>query len=74
MKNVPETKTNVSSSEMPTLDTPPATPDSTPMSIGNSPNFKHQPNITAIKEQQPQVVQTITQPTQSVSRGKGFVF
>lgn len=23
--------------------TPPVTPDSTPMSIGNSPNFKHQP-------------------------------
>lgn len=25
------------------LDTPPVTPDSTPMSIGNSPNFKQQP-------------------------------
>lgn len=25
------------------LDTPPVTPDSTPMSIGNSPNFRQQP-------------------------------
>lgn len=30
------------------LDTPPVTPDSTPMSLGNSPNIKQQPTFLAV--------------------------
>lgn len=33
------------------LDTPPATPDSTPMSIGNSPNFKPTGLLSLLKQQ-----------------------
>lgn len=39
-------------SKLTNFDTPPPTPDSTtPMSIGNSPNFKHQPRIINDKQQ-----------------------
>lgn len=34
------------------LDTPPATPDSTPMSIGNSPNFKPTSGLSSLLKQQ----------------------
>ncbi|KAG4076063.1 hypothetical protein HA402_010858 [Bradysia odoriphaga] len=57
IKTVPEQSTNsnvaeqLAGSKMTSFDTPPPTPDSTPMSIGNSPNFKHQPRIVTDKQQ-----------------------
>lgn len=59
VKNVPEQSTNsnvsvaeqLAGSKLTNFDTPPPTPDSTPMSIGNSPNFKHQPRIVNDKHQ-----------------------
>ncbi|XP_037043832.1 uncharacterized protein LOC119079860 isoform X2 [Bradysia coprophila] len=57
IKTVPEQSTNsnvaeqLAGSKLTSFDTPPPTPDSTPMSIGNSPNFKHQPRLVIDKQQ-----------------------
>lgn len=57
IKDVPEQSTNSNvaeqlvGSKLASFDTPPPTPDSTPMSIGNSPNFKHQPRMINDKQQ-----------------------
>ncbi|KAJ6645220.1 hypothetical protein Bhyg_00424, partial [Pseudolycoriella hygida] len=76
IKNVPEQSTNsnvaeqLAGSKLTNFDTPPPTPDSTPMSIGNSPNFKHQPRIVNEKQQTFPVVTKATplRPTQPTAK------
>jgi hypothetical protein len=76
IKTVPEQTTNLNvaeqlaGSKLTSFDTPPPTPDSTPMSIGNSPNFKHQPRIISDKQQTFPVTtkNTPTRTTQSIPK------
>lgn len=87
IKTVPEQSTNsnvaeqLAGSKLTTFDTPPPTPDSTPMSIGNSPNFKHQPRIVNEKQQAfPSVTKngsirtTSTQPSAKATDESIFFF